>query len=210
MKPQVESQHYHKVDYDTKGRFCGYWHQIDELVSLKPDSILEIGVGSGLVCNYLKQRGFKVTTLDIDERLNPDKLGSVLAIPFPGGSFAVVACYEVLEHLPFEDFSRALKEIHRVSKLHAVLSLPDSTRTYRLDVQIPKIGEFKMLVPFPRLRAPVHRFDGQHFWEIGKAGYPLRRVRDVIRRSGFEIKKTYRVFEMPYHRFFILDKRRGK
>lgn len=210
MKPQVEPQHYYEVDYDTKGRFCSYWHQIDELVSFKPDNILEIGVGNSLVCNYLKQRGFKVTTLDIDERLNPDKVGSVLTIPFSEGSFEVVACYEVLEHLPFEDFSKALKEIYRVSRLHAVLSLPDSTRAYRLDVQIPKIGEFKMLVPFPWLKAPAHRFDGQHFWEIGKAGYSLRKVIDEIRRTGFEIKKTYRVFEMPYHRFFILDKRRGE
>lgn len=210
MKPQIEFQHYYGVDYDTKARFCSYWHQIQELVSLEPDTVLEIGVGTGFVCNYLKQRGFKVITLDIDERLNPDEVGSVLTIPFSEGSFEVVACYEVLEHLPFEDFAKALKEIHRVSRLHAVLSLPDCTRAYRLDVQIPKIGEFKMLVPFPRLKAPVHRLEGQHFWEIGKAGYPLRKVIDEIRRTGFEIKKTYRVFEMPYHRFFVLDKRRGK
>jgi len=205
---EVDPAHYYKANYDTKARFCSYWHQIAELVSLKPDSILEIGVGSGLVSNYLKQRGFQITTLDTDERLNPDKVGSVLAIPFPEGSFEVVGCYEVLEHLPFDDLSKALKEIHRVSRLHAVLSLPDCTRAYRLGVQIPKIGELKMLVPFPRLKAPVHRFDGQHYWEIGKAGYPLRKVTDEIRKAGFEIKKTYRVFEKPYHRFFILDKRR--
>ncbi len=208
--PEVDPAHYYETNYDTKARFCSYWHQIQELVSLEPDTVLEIGVGSGFVCNYLKQRGFKVTTLDINKQLNPDKVGSVLTIPFPEGSFEVVACYEVLEHLPFEDFSKALKEIHRVSRLHAVLSLPDRTRAYRLDVQIPKIGEFKMLVPFPRLKAPVHRFDGQHFWEIGKAGYPLRKVTNEIQRAGFEIKKTYRVFEMPYHRFFILDKLRGE
>jgi hypothetical protein len=29
---------------------------------------------------------------------------------------------------------------------------------------------------------------------------------DKMRRVGFEIKKTYRVFEMPYHRFFVLTK----
>jgi len=84
--PEVDPAHYYEANYNTKGRFCSYWHQIQELVSLKPANILEIGVGNGLVCNYLKQRGFKVTTLDIDERLNPDQVGSVLAIPFPEGS----------------------------------------------------------------------------------------------------------------------------
>jgi len=131
-------------------------------------------------------------------------------MPFPEGSYEVVACYEVLEHLPFEDFSKALREIHRVSRLHAVLSLPDCTRAYRLDVQIPKIGDFKILIPLPCLKARLHRFDGQHLWEIGKAGYPLQKVMNEMRKIGFEIKKTYRVFEMPYHRFFILDKCRGE
>jgi hypothetical protein len=26
-----------------------------------------------------------------------------------------------------------------------------------------------------------------------------------MKNAGFEIKKTYRVFEMPYHRFFVLE-----
>ncbi len=183
---------------------------MDELVSLKPASILEIGVGNGFVSNYLRQKGFKVTTLDIDERLNPDIVSSVLSLPFPGGAFEVAACYEVLEHLPFGDFLKALKEIYRVSRLCAVLSLPDCTRAYRLGVQIPKIGEFRILLPFPRLKAPVHRFCGQHLWEIGSAGYPLRRVMKEMLGAGFAIRKTYRVFEMPYHRFFVLDKRGGE
>jgi len=40
----------------------------------------------------------------------------------------------------------------------------------------------------------------------GNAGYPLQKVTGEIRSAGFEVKKTYRVFEMPYHRFFVLTK----
>jgi len=116
MKPQVDPDHYFKPSYDSKGRFISYWHQINELIKLKPTSILEIGIGNGLVANYLKQRGYNLTTMDIDPRLNPDKVGSVTNIPFPDESFEVVACFEVLEHLPYEQFSKALSEIHRVSK----------------------------------------------------------------------------------------------
>jgi SAM-dependent methyltransferase len=206
MKLQTEPNHYFNKAYDTKERFCSYWHQINEIRTLEPKSILEIGVGNGLVANYLKHRGFNVTTMDIDARLNPDRVGSVLSIPFPDKAFDVVACFEVLEHLLYEKFPKGLSEIYRVSEKYAVLSLPDSTRAYRLDIQVPKIGELKKLILLPRLKSPKHKFDGEHYWEVGKAGYPMRRIMEDIERTGFRVIKSYRVFEMPYHHFLIMGK----
>ncbi len=204
LRPQVEPSQYFRKEYDSKGRFISYWHQIQEILSLEPESVLEVGIGNGLVANYLKRRGINITTLDIDERLNPDHVGSVLDMPFHDNSFEVVACYELLEHLRYEDVPEVLGEIHRVSSRYAVLSLPDCSKVYRLFIHVPKIGALKRLIPFPRLRAPEYKFEGQHYWEIGKAGYPLIRVTNDIKEAGFEIKKTYRIFENPYHRFFIL------
>ena len=51
----------------------------------------------------------------------------------------------------------------------------------------------------------INKFDGEYYWEIGKAGYPLKRIIKEIQAVGFKIDKTYRVFEYPYHRFFILE-----
>ena len=31
LKPQVKPDHYYKITYDTKERFCSYWHQIHEV-----------------------------------------------------------------------------------------------------------------------------------------------------------------------------------
>lgn len=210
LEPQVESSHYLRKEYNDKKRFITYWHQINELIELEAASILEIGIGNGLVANYLKQRGLNVTTMDIDERLNPDCVGSVLNMPFSDKYFEVVACFEVLEHLPYEDFPGALSEIHRVSSKYAVLSLPDSTRAYRLNIQVPKIGELMKLIPLPRLRPLKHEFDGEHYWEVGKAGYPLHRILGDIDKAGFRVVKMYRVFETPYHRFFVLTKSEKK
>ena len=132
-------------------------------------------------------------------------VGSVLNMPFDE-SFDVVACYEVLEHLPYENFYKGLSEMFRVSKSYAILSLPDVSRVYRVYVQIPKVGVFKRLISLPRLKNLIHKFNGEHYWEIGKAGYPLGKITKDIERSGFNIEKTYRIFENPYHRFFILKK----
>ena len=209
LKSQVTPSHYFRKEYDSKGRFCSYWHQINEILSLDPESVLEVGIGNGLVSTYLKKRRINVTTLDIDERLDPDCVGSVLDLPFFCDSFEVVACFEVLEHLPYEDFSRALSELYRVSSSHVVLSLPDLSRVCRLYIYLPKVGELKMLIPLPRLKPPKHEFDGKHYWNIGTAGYPLRKIMSEISRVGFEVEKNYRVFEMSWHRFFVLRKAGG-
>jgi len=206
MKPQVKPNHYFNKSYDTKERFISYWHQINEIIKLNPKTVLEIGIGNGFVSKYLKERKVNILTIDIDKRLNPDVVGSVLNMPFSEELFDIVACYEVLEHLPFENFSKALFEIFRVSKSYAILSLPDASRVYRVYLQIPKIGIFKRLIPLPRLKNPTHKFDGEHYWEIGKAEYPLSKIINEIQKAGFRIEKTYRVFENPYHRFFILRK----
>ncbi len=209
---QVEPDTYFSQDYDSKGRFCSYWHQIQECISLKPEKMLEIGIGNGFVSKYLRERGLNIVTLDIDMRLKPDVVGTILDLPFGDESFDVVLCCEVIEHLPFDDLKKALSEIFRVSKSYAVLSTRDVSRVYRFIVMVPLIGEMKKLVPLPELRKPAHIiFDGQHYWEIGKAGYPLRRITKEMQKAGFQVVRTYRVFEKYRHRFFILKKHiRGK
>lgn len=206
MNIQVKPNHYFDNSYDTKERFISYWHQVNEIVRLEPESVLEIGIGSGFVSKYLKERGINITTLDFDPKLNPDTVGSVLDIPLEDNSFDVVACYEVLEHLPFENFFKAVSEIFRISKSQAMLSLPDANRAYRLYIQIPKLGTIKKIISLPRVQKPIHKFDGEHYWEIGKVGYSLNKIINKIQRAGFKTERTYRVFELPYHRFFILKK----
>jgi len=202
----VDPSQYFRREYDNKERFISYWHQIDELMTLGRAPVLEIGIGNGFVANYLKERRIDVTTMDIDDRLRPDKVGSVLSMPFPDGAFKVVTCFEVLEHLPYEDFPKAMSEIYRVLGEYAILSMPDSTRAHRVEIWIPRLGTFKRLIQSPSVKPLKHVFDGYHHWEIGKDGYPLSRIISDMKRVGFEVEKTFRVFENPYHRFFKLKK----
>lgn len=89
MKPQVKPKHYFRLSYDSKERFISYWYQINEIIKLDPKRVLEIGIGNGFVSKYLKEKRVNVSTLDIDEKLNPDIVGSVLDVPFPDNSFEV-------------------------------------------------------------------------------------------------------------------------
>jgi len=161
MKLQVEPSHYFNNKYDSKGRFISYWHQINEIIKPNPVNVLEIGIENGFVSKYLKERKTNITTMDIDTRLKPDKIGSVLEIPFDNNYFDLVAYYELLEHIEYRYFPKAISEIYRVSNNHAIISLPDRSRIYRLFIQIPKLGIFKRLIEIPIFRKQKHVFNGQ-------------------------------------------------
>jgi len=207
LSPQVEKSLYYGPGYINPARFASYSRQISEILKLEPQSVLEIGIGNGIVSYMLKKAGLDVTTLDFDESLEPDIVASVTDMPLPDNAFDVVACYEVLEHLPFEMFQPALKQIHRVTKRYAVISLPDCGRFYKIEFCLPKIGRRRFAFELPLGNLPEHEFTGEHYWEINKKGYPLQTVRDAMRLVGFCVEKTYRLWEYPYHRFFVLEKR---
>ena len=145
-----------------------------------------------------------MTTLDIDEALKPDCVGSVLNMSIKENSFEAVACFEVLEHIPFDYFPIALKEIWRTAQRYAIISLPDCKRCLRL--YLPKIGRRFFLLDYPFFRPAEHKFDGEHFWEINKKGYPLTKIMTVIKKAGFSIEETFRAWGLPHLRFFRLRK----
>lgn len=210
MKSNNALNNYLEEDYETKGRFCSYWHQIDEVRKAMPrcdGQIVVIGKGSGFIDNYLSRIGYTVTTIDIDEMLAPTYCASVLNMPLPAGSVDLVVCCQVLEHLPFEQFPLALTEIRRIIRSGGtlVLSLPDLTRTYRFILQLPKIGEQTFLLSFPIpewLKRPWI-YNGEHYWNIGNKGYPAKNISSCVKTAGFNIIHDFRVFEMSWHRFYI-------
>jgi len=206
MKPQVNPNHYSGSPYESKERFISYWHQINEIILLKPLLLLDIGIGNGFVSRYLREHNLNVTTLDNNHDLHPDAVGSVLSIPFCDECFDVVSCCEVLEHLPYSVFSDALKEMRRVSRNYVILSLPDVTTIYKINLELPRIQSIKKLIIHPFHRPKDHLFDGQHYWEIGKTGYSREKIDDDIKRSGIKIINTYRIFEFTYHRIYLLKK----
>jgi SAM-dependent methyltransferase len=201
-KKQVNNIHYEFSRYMSKQRWCSLWHQLDEIQKLNPERVLEVGPGPGLFKMIAATFGIRVETLDLDSDLKPDHVTSATAMPFDDASFDVVCAFQMLEHLPYELSLQAFREMVRVSRRHVVISLPDARPVWRYQIQIPKFGIHDFLVPRPRLNAPEHKFDGEHYWEINKRGYLLSRVIGDFSKC-IQLVETYRVPENPYHRFFI-------
>ena len=203
LTPQASKDSYTSALYLTPERMASFGYQVQEVLSLNPSSVLEIGIGCGVVAYLLRKAGINLTTLDFDPSLEPDIVASVTRIPRPDQSCDVVACFEVLEHLPWEEVAKALAEIHRVSSRYVLIGLPDAEPRFR--VHIPFLCRWKSFKK-PFCRPALHVFDGQHYWEIGKKGFPLFRIIEAMTRVGFTLEKTFRPWEMLTHRFFVLKK----
>ena len=94
----------------------------------------------------------------------------------------------------------------RVSKKNVVISLPDAKTLWFYSIHIPKLGPIDFHIPRPQLKPKVHEFDGQHYWEINKKDYPLKKIVDALLEHDVKMLKTYRVKEYSYHRFFVFEK----
>jgi SAM-dependent methyltransferase len=210
MNSAYEANNYVQENYETKGRFCSYWHQIDQVRKAMPSrdgQILVIGKGSGFIDSYLRQIGYIVSTLDIDAALEPTHCASVLNMPLATGSVDLVVCCQVLEHLPFEQFAIAIEEIRRITRTpgNLIISLPDLTRTYKFMLQLPMLGEFACIIPvaIPECLKKPWKYNGEHYWNIGNKGYSAKRIAATLAAAGFSSVREFRVFEMSWHRFYI-------
>lgn len=203
MKQNKENL-YEFSKYSSLDRWASYYYQLKEIVALKPRSLLEIGIGEKVIGNYVKN-SLKIfyQSLDLNIDLKPDIAASVTDMPLEDSSFDLVVAFEILEHLPFEEFETALKEIKRVAKKDVIISLPHFGPPLKLSLKLPLIKEIKIAFKLPWLLK--HEFNGEHFWEIGKKSYSLKKVMEIIERH-FRIKKHYVPFENQYHHFFVLDK----
>jgi len=172
------------------------------LARLSPeDSVLEVGTGRGSFSQMILGRCRQFIGLEYNAgaceatRRRMQGRGAVLrgdaqAMPFPRGSFSVIVCLEVLEHL--KDYRRALTEIHRCLRQggRAVISVPYRRRggpnpTNRFHIYEP--GELELVAALRQYFSRVETFY-QYFEE--RAWMTLARILHV--RSLVGLAPVYR------------------
>lgn len=202
---QVAPEHYDFERYDDRERWMSYWHQLDAVLSVRPRRVLEIGPGSGVFSGYLRNRGIEVKTLDIDRTRNPDYVADLTRLDetLPEGLvFDAVCAFQVLEHLPWEEFDRCLLGIARRAAPHVFISLPYRGLRLRLSMwwgdYLLSVGH-KFMLPWRSRPIP------EHHWELGR-GLSARRVTRVMERY-FEVDRRGFVPENPYHYLWRLRRR---
>ena len=85
---------------------------------------LDVATGGGHVARRLREAGLDVVTCDPAPGMGPDVVCRAEELPFPAGSFDVVACRRAAHH--FTDVSAAVAEMARVTR--GLVLLQDAVR----------------------------------------------------------------------------------
>ena len=166
-----------------------------------------MGVGTGFVRDYLLKCNIPIETIDIDEKIKSNHHGNIQSTSFRDNEFDLINCCQVLEHMPYDSFKSTLEEMRRITKSYVLISLPDLSRKYSFQIELPLFGKVQKIIPLPRLKKIKWEYNGEHYWNIGVDNYSLARIILDIENSGFSVVKTYCVFEYNWHRFFLLEKK---
>lgn len=203
-KVQVDKSHYSGRAYRSGERWNSYWHQIDTVRRTNPKTLLEVGIGEGVVARELSATGVSVTTVDIAEDLHPDVIGSITKLPFPDKSFDTILAAEILEHIEFKDVPLALKELHRVAKKSVIISIPHPGYVFSFVWKLPLFPRITLFAQIPFFWK-THHFNGEHYWELGKRAHPTRYFERVAHEAGLSLVSRKAYADDPPHRFFLFS-----
>ena len=200
---QVDSSHYSFSKYVSIERWLSYWVQlkcINEIPNVK--SILLVGVGDGVIVNVLKSYGYHVKTFDLSDDLSPDFVGDISKIDeIVDERFDLIVCCQVLEHLPFSNYSETLSKISKRCTF-LILSLPYCHhKMVEFRFKVIKLPCFLLRVLIPKFYKKW-KFDGQHYWEVGTKGYSYKKIQHIFKES-FKLDKSFIAKENSYHYFLI-------
>lgn len=152
------------------------------------DSVLEIGPGTGFCCNYLRAKGAKVTTLDIDKDKNPNIHANIVTFT-PEQHYDHILGFEVFEHIPYDKCIEVLKRLKGFCK-NIVISIPfNEVRLIKAKFSLPILKNVSFSIFLPKFRIT----EANHFWEVNHGIHKEKRIIADFNSLGYKIisKKKY-------------------
>ncbi len=98
--------------------------RVDRFLETRREArIIDLGCGEGALVKAFRAKGYNITGMDLHYESEYVQRGSILQTGYPDGSFDLVLCLDVIEHLSFDDQLRALDEMQRLLRPGGTLLL---------------------------------------------------------------------------------------
>ncbi len=200
----IPEEDYFSESYFALTQLFTQAYQIHAIASMRPASVLEIGIGNGFVSSFLRRAGFRVTTVDINPNLKPDFVSDVLNLRdvLKGEKYDLIVACEVLEHIPFDRFDSCVEEFKKVAS-NCFLTLPDARIGIGFGgyLRLPKLKNTFIHLYLRIIKK--RKLTEQHFWEIGFTRETrIRNIRSIL-QNHFSSVESGTIVVNPYHRFFV-------
>lgn len=130
-KLSMSEQHAIWSEYrrDKEKRMETYYKKAAELFPSDVKRVLDVGCGEGSFIELIQDKYFVVGSDFSRAALcyfkNQKTLNDISNMPFKDGSFDLITCLEVLEHLDKDTFIMAISEMKRVATTYIVVSVPN-------------------------------------------------------------------------------------
>lgn len=223
-----------KRSFLNERKLYSYYLQCKTITDLpNVEKILEIGPGGGITQTLLKSIGYNYATMDTQPLINPDILSNFIDFK-PDGyeeTFDLVAAFQMLEHVPYEQFAPQAQKMAAMSKRYVFISLPYYCWTFRLEITLPIPQWIRSILSkrwFNFLRRP-HTFSisrpywnapprkyrqaffeefplAIHHWEIGRDGVSREKVIQKLKSVNLSVIKAFHSKVHPYHYFILSEK----
>lgn len=203
MNRNKENNYSHDWIFKLEGKYhwALYWHQLNCVMNIsrisKKDSIIEVGKGSGHTSNYLLQKGYSVTTADIDENKQPDIILDLMQDEIPKAD--AFLAFEIMEHIPYETVEKFIQSLNINRTRYFIFSLPYAFKSFLwLEGMGLKIGTFSFNIGTKRKKI----ISKHHFWELGINGHSVDSVKKMLLRNNYNTKADYKYRN---HHFFVTE-----
>jgi len=219
LEKMLKSKTLNRGKFLTENHFFSYYLQMKTIYELQVKTVLEIGPGENFIQMYMSTLGIKYDTMDVMADSNPTYLTSLAELNTNEikTNYEMVCAFQMLEHLPYEEFEANLNKMKNLSSKYVFISLPYSCNKFALGLNLQfgqkkKISKSLQLIfptnkPNRRYREEYkHEFPwAVHYFEIGREGFALKKVLSDIEKTGLRVIDTFHS-QNAFHYFILAEK----
>lgn len=182
-------------DLEEPAHFMWYYEQAKLVYNncLRTENLLEIGIGTGLLSDLLKKRGWRIKTLDIDKEKKPDFCSNALEFDYKQSNANTILAFEIFEHIPFSTFKKILNRFshNNINKIY--FSVPWNEQVlFDISIKLPKFKRIEHTISYPRKTITTKT----HHWELSKTRktldqkilVPMAELKEVFSKNGYMLR----------------------